>query len=870
MPTFRSEVESQGFELDYTNPIASKIKHFICVKDGVIQDVIGGLSLTVGASVSVSGNVMDFSTTDGRILSNLGYIPNAVTVMGRANYDNSTQDHSLVGFESNDFQFWVDTNSNQLRTASFAGVSEYGANNGVPINEWVNLGFTFDNTTDLSSHFFNGVKTVADVNIGTRGWNSGDVCFGGVVVGTGKNSDAQYEYFLVADSVLTDAEIISLQADPYQLFRTSEDVVRDYGLTFDGLGNYLTFEATQEGSTSFDLEFEWTPTSLAESFDPLFSSDTSDSNTRHGVFQKSDNELEVSFIIGGARTVVNTTGAALSVGTRKNLRVSYDGSSLSVFIDGAPVGSVAASGTVSATGGGIDTIGKNSTNYGNFQLHFFRFTFGTDNRYYDCNVANNQQYVPELIQGKHGTMVGFPAPSGYVRELDSHGGVEFDGTQRAVAGSITLPATWRVDAYVTTGTLANDKAFFDFDSDSDGERIGLYTDAASNVLKIASNSKTPGSGTTVLQNGTTYKLSLEWDGAQFHCYIDDTPEYSVTPTDSGAFLSGAFTPYFADRADSTKDINATFTRVVMVGVHDWRFDQTTGTTVPDVVGGNDATLQNFTNVYYRPEASNALIGYQFNGETGNYPLLSTGVALTAGDTITFEINSAVLKGTSQYLLDGSGVRPFVYMPVNEWAWNINTISGMTIDGTPITRNATPEVDLFDGNPHIVVVTIAAATTVTRFFARFNGSETLQVNTKSVVIAGSVSHSYDFTTGDTDQIIDTVGGNHATIQSAPTSGFLPVIDKQVFTTSDYAALSNLQTSESAQSYIVDYYAGATAGNTLSGFANGLQIRNATITGAQTLTTSGDVYFYNSTMDNLTVTGATGNVYLEGCVADDVTN
>jgi len=163
--------------------------------------------------------------------------------------------------------------------------------------------------------------------------------------GIGDSTDKFYGVSLYEKATdFTQEEIDSVLADPYQIFRTAEDELRDYGLKLTTASETLSM--------------------------PMI-----------GAY-----DVDVNYTDG---TSVNRTGT----------------------------GTLVENGATAA--------------------HIFSVT-GSDSEgsiYYDCNQANSQGYVPELIQGKHGTLSGLPAPSGCVRELDSHGGVEFDGDLQAATGT---------------------------------------------------------------------------------------------------------------------------------------------------------------------------------------------------------------------------------------------------------------------------------------------------------------------------------------------------------------------------------------------------------------------------------------------------
>ena len=95
-------------------------------------------------------------------------------------------------------------------------------------------------------------------------------------------------------------------------------------------------------------------------------------------------------------------------------------------------------------------------------------------------------------------------------------------------------------------------------------------------------------------------------------------------------------------------------------------------------------------------------------------------------------------------------------------------------------------------------------------AAVSGSGTYVVNGSTPVIITTFDvtdsnggHLYDHTTDDVDQIIDTEGGNHASIINAPTSGPMPVVEKQVFTQADYATAPQFVDAEKARTEFCEY-------------------------------------------------------------------
>lgn len=120
------------------------------------------------------------------------------------------------------------------------------------------------------------------------------------------------------------------------------------------------------------------------------------------------------------------------------------------------------------------------------------------------------------------------------------------------------------------------------------------------------------------------------------------------------------------------------------------------------------------------------------------------------------------------------------------------------------------------------------------------------------------------------VADEYNGVIATLNNSPV--FERAIEQITFTTNDYASLSLLNASENARSYEVVYdFSADITGDSISGFANGLQLLSTSqnsITTPLTFTTTGGVWIEGIVCDDIDASGAS-NVYINNCEAQDVT-
>lgn len=103
------------------------------------------------------------------------------------------------------------------------------------------------------------------------------------------------------------------------------------------------------------------------------------------------------------------------------------------------------------------------------------------------------------------------------------------------SGDFTLRAACKIESYESAGDFANILSV----SSSGGDYLGIALNSSpSNLPKIISNGKTPGTGSTVINLDQDYILELRYvsstNTASF--YIDGVFEYSVSPTGGSSWI----------------------------------------------------------------------------------------------------------------------------------------------------------------------------------------------------------------------------------------------------------------------------------------------------------------------------------------------
>jgi hypothetical protein len=336
----------------------------------------------------------------------------------------------------------------------------------------------------------------------------------------------------------------------------------------------------------------------------------------------------------------------------------------------------------------------------------------------------------------------------------------------------------------------------------------------------------------------------------------------------------------------------------------------TGSLLPDTIGANDGTFIGFPIddsqwVYYYEPWNDITIAQDYgltfinSGQSVSLPLVGA-----YSGTITYTDNTTLaISGTGTHTIDGTVPISIKYIETVDTTgsqyYDFNRTQGVAVpellngqDGTLVGfPTDSGYVRELSSNEIIGYALNAAGQTITLpMVGAYTGIVTYS-DTTTAAISGSDNHvldgttpvvitkviatdtvgsfDWDFTTGDIDTIPDLIGGNHATIVNAKTSGWMPIFDTQVFTSQDYPLLSSMVTGESDAGYITRYIGANSVGATISGFPTGLIIEDGEFTSTATLTTVGTTELRNMKMLDVDATGATGDVLIIDSEAQNVT-
>jgi len=129
----------------------------------------------------------------------------------------------------------------------------------------------------------------------------------------------------------------------------------------------------------------------------------------------------------------------------------------------------------------------------------------------------------------HGTIYGATREAGKVADALSFDGVDNYVEADGVVADLTLTDPWTWMAWVNFKTLNKHENVLAM-GDSDGAEYIWLCKTNTNKMKLATNGKTPGEGTTNLSANTWYHFCSVYDGSKFLIYLGGSKEYDVTPT----------------------------------------------------------------------------------------------------------------------------------------------------------------------------------------------------------------------------------------------------------------------------------------------------------------------------------------------------
>jgi hypothetical protein len=522
-----------------------------------------------------------------------------------------------------------------------------------------------------------------------------------------------------------------------------------------------------------------------------------------------------------------------------------------------------------------------------------------------------------------------PAESGYVRELSAHNGTLIGTTSVAILpkpsrSSVTFNATLKHSGSSTT--------LFGTNTSTNTTRYKCYIDAAGQI-RITIQAGEDNSGNTTYTrttgvfvpndglfhdvqvyqtygNGCFYTITL--DGVATSGLNLDQNVYDTTWSKITNFMlfaedyhTGGVTPNAAN--------NTTLFKSVGFKENSWDFTRTDELSVPSTTGADSFTLTGLTGFYYREEVSDSIVGYT--------PAYAYSSQIPIPTIQPFGI-SVVFKGRPSRILGSRGTGS----NWSSFSMDVNTSTGEVSlpsklkssngDYSPSYTNSTGVIIPDDNEFHTLEILIDprasgnaqwrialdGVLTTGTLSEQFNSGDwntftgfllfayertdnpTPLNNPLVTAVIKSLSFGlvdagftgiftptdvFDFTTGDVNQWINTLDGTDLTITNPKTSGWMPLVDTQVFTGIDYPLLSSLVTAESNAGYLTKYLGVNSIGATISDFPTGLLIEDGEFTSTVTLTNTGTVNFRSMKMLDVDATGATGDVLIIDSEVQDVT-
>lgn len=428
--------------------------------------------------------------------------------------------------------------------------------------------------------------------------------------------DGAVVYTAVINKLLTESELATLtselHANPYQLFKTQEDVQDEYALVFDGVDDHVSTYVWTPSTLAFSVEFELTVGSSGADGIAVAQSHS------NGFYYRCDADKNWLYYNGLSLGNVINEGA-LSANTRYHHKFNfYADGSLDFYLDGVEQTNYThGAGKVTlGTPTDILLINKNyyNTDIGSCKFHYLRLTDVDPTRchYWEFNQTQGDT-VTDHINGAIATLVNFPADSGYVRGVSGAiSGYRFPDKNHygALENAITGTSNnWQLDVILAANDMTSNTSLGIMShSVNHKSDVSIYTQANGNVVfrvddgvGTLSLSKDYGSfGDFDTREKHHYRVVC--DGTDAYLYVDDMDTPSVTNL-GGAGTLGTIDWVFranADHAHSSTFYQLKFTDNVNPD-KSFDFDMTSGdsTKIIDTVGGNHATIVNGSDVKWQ-------------------------------------------------------------------------------------------------------------------------------------------------------------------------------------------------------------------------------------------------------------------------------
>lgn len=670
-----------------------------------------------------------------------------------------------------------------------------------------------------------------EVSSTTRTPNSWDGDNNEIRFGLGCDKDKLFMSAVYLMEDFTEDDVKELTTNPYRAFKDIEDKRTEKYLEFDGALSQVI-----ETNEHLDIDF------INDSFFVEFESTTGLFNGTICAHNLASNGAQREFQLwaGSAGQANIYIGGAASTKTINADSFSYAGvhriESIAGIVDLYRDGALIATGFNGKNGGDVAesyatfTIGARHD--GTVDSYNFHLTGGIKwlrigkldgsyTRTFDFDQDTFQSYVTDLeTRSTVGTLLNFPTIGGRVREKGSHEGVTFDGnngvdkvgklSKAIIAGNQNFKAKFKINRKVSSGEL-----FGQFSSTGRCQfgQIGndwymgfgdssVTTSITANVGQVVEMeirlSKSDGTAIAILDGQEVYNGSMNF--TENSIYIGFGRRQ---------LANGTWDSDVGYRSDMTILEFSVYDRDTETYLANIDFTTAEGNTLvyDSSDNGNDVILEGITETYYRPAGGNEIIAYRGSG-MGDQFLPPTEITTFKNSSWRVEAIFALHEDISNH----SGFR-LVSRTNNDQCrlmFGVSADDRVNFKFRPSTSGSEYIAvaygfrdTLSDGNFHHYVITkiddtitvsvdgneIASLTdpevlVAPSYDANVLFDSAFDMSIKSIGLAnthdGEFEHFYDYTLDDTDQILDTAGGNHAAISNVPTTGFVTYIDKHIFT------------------------------------------------------------------------------------------
>jgi len=234
-------------EIDYSNHLS---KGLFAVVVPIGNSLNGNYNLVDGKKLTVEGsgitpeknrfgaNFKFDGNNANRIKLNSGAVGTDLTVIGQQSYDAANRDHALFDVNDQQFVLWADFFSSSLRPAAFAGGSpKYGATDSLAFDSISRTGVT----TNIWGAQINWTGSALNAQIWNKGVKDGSVSSIGsspafsvsenIAIGNNYSANKPLlgatNFVFVWSRTLSDAEMQSALADPYQILKPATHVINN-------------------------------------------------------------------------------------------------------------------------------------------------------------------------------------------------------------------------------------------------------------------------------------------------------------------------------------------------------------------------------------------------------------------------------------------------------------------------------------------------------------------------------------------------------------------------------------------------------------------------------------------------------------------